>query len=515
MDDAIFLDLAKNQLEHPFQLHVDDYQLLGEDVAEWRDTHPPGLNLYLAAVIGVTGSDSEPVTHAGYIIFPLIAGISMYFLARRFIMNALLASLLLLATPVVMTNAHMLMGDLPTTALLLATAVLYIYGIDRDDHLLLGLSSLALTLAIFTGYQALALIGLLPLYALLNRKLTWRALLPLALPVLAFAAFCAYNLWRYDSFPRFSHRRGLGLTGSHLWDRLQGALLKLGGATIFPLTLMAAFALRRIALLLLPLALAMSITLAAHYHGSGELSTSGALLYAVFMAATLVALGAILINTATQLLALAQRRQADMDILFLGLWLSLGLATMILLLPHASVKYYLPVLAPLVLLLIRELEVRLRPAALVRGLVVASLALTLVVGLIISMVDYRYAQSYRDFAREVSWRYPDAGTVWFIGEWGFRYYLEQEGYRYLTSDSIEPAPGDIILEASLMNWPISPQVASRRELIDTMVSDWEFPVRVMNFNASAGYYGSYWGALPYAFTSEPVESFRVYRVGPD
>ncbi len=514
IDDVTFLDMAKSQLQHPFQLHIDDYQLMGENLPEWRDTHPPGLSLYLAAVMTLTGSEAEPVTHGSYLIFPLITGVAMYFLARRFTHNPLLATLLLLATPMVMTNSHTLMGDLPTTALWLGSTALYIYGVDRDNRLLLGLAGAAMTLALFIGYQALALLVLLPLYALLNHKLTWRTLAPLALPIIAFSAFSAYNLWRYDSLPRFSHRRGLGLTGSHLWDRLQGALLKLGGTTIFPLALSAAFALRRAAAVLLPAALAASIALAIRYHDSGGLSVANAALYVVFMATSLLTLGSIFTDTAAQLLSLTRRRRADADLLFLGLWLGMGLTAIVLLLPHASVKYYLPLLAPLVLLFVRELETRLHSASLARGLLVISLVLTLVLGLVISVVDYRYARSYRDFTREISGIYPYSQTVWFMGEWGFRYYLEQEGYRYLTSTSNQPVEGDIFLEPSLMGWPISPQLTNRLELIDTMDTFWGFPVRVMNYDANAGYYGSHWGALPYAFTNAPVESFRIYRVGP-
>jgi len=38
------------------------------------------------------------------------------------------------------------------------------------------------------------------------------------------------------------------------------------------------------------------------------------------------------------------------------------------------------------------------------------------------------------------------------------------------------------------------------------------PLRVMDVPASAGFYASCWGALPYAITNDPLERFELTRV---
>lgn len=513
VDDHVSLDFAANQRQNPFQLHVDEYYLLGIDRTEWRDTNPPVLHMYLALVTVLTGSDSEPVLHLGYLLFPLVAAFSMYYLARRFTGHPLLATLLLLATPAFMTNAHMLMGDLSMTALSMAATALYIHGVDRNSNRYLALSSMLAMLAIFTSYQALALLGLLPLYALLRGKLGGRTILPLALPVVAFAAFTAFNLVRYESLPRFSHTRGLGLTPGHLWDRFQGALLRIGGATVFPPFMFSVFALRSKRLPVALLALSLSALAAVYQCLARGMAVQSAILYWLFMAAASLVFIAVIIDLAREGYGRLSGSRAQPGLAYLHLWLLLVLAAIITLLPHATVKYYLPVLPPLVLLLVRELESSSLPRRTFMALVITGIALTLASGFLISAADYRYGQSYRDFATGVSDRYAGDSEVWFVGEWGLRYYMEQEGYRYLTTASTEPAAGDIIITPYLMGWPLAPELLDRMELIDTVTDNWGLPLRLMNYDASAGYYGSHWGALPYTFTSQPVETFRVYRVG--
>ena len=102
VDDAIFWDFAKLNLESPLQQDLPEYRLMGVEIPNWRDTHPPLDQLYMSAIMRATGSDQELPLHLGFIIFPAIAGVSMYFLARRFTRHAIIATLLLLATPAFM-----------------------------------------------------------------------------------------------------------------------------------------------------------------------------------------------------------------------------------------------------------------------------------------------------------------------------------------------------------------------------------------------------------------------------
>lgn len=514
IDDAIFWDFARHNLESPFQQDLPDYRLMGVDVPEFRDTHPPLDQLYLAAIMRVTGSDSELPLHLGFIIFPVITGFSMFFLARRFTRNALLATMLLLATPAVMTSSHTLMGDLPMMAFWLAATTAYIHGVDRDDNWLLALAGVAAALAVFTGYQALALILLLPAYAWLRRKLTWKTGLPLLLPVLGFTAYALYGLYRYGALPRFKHASGLTLGGSSVLYRVEGNLVKLGGAAVFPLFAAGAWCVkRRRWMLLVPIAAGSAALSYYYYTHSNIFPLATAVLFAVFLAAAGMMVVSISCESWMQLANALKRQRVDTDFVFLAFWLLAMMSVVMLLLPHATAKYSLPFLAPLVLLVFRELESGIRSAATVSLVAAMAVAVTFMAGVAVSSADNRLAQAYKDFSVGFGERYQPEGQVWFVGEWGLRHYMEAEGYRYLTSASTEPADGDLVVRAGLIDWPLDRSISQRLYLVDSTGVQSDDPIRVMSFPANAGLYGSYWGKLPFTFSNRDVETFQVYRVG--
>lgn len=515
IDDAIFWDFAKSAQDTRLQLHLSDYRLMGMDMPEFRDTHPPLDSFYLSSIIWATGSDRELPLHLSFIIFPAIAGVSMFFLARRFTGNALLATILLLATPTFMAASHTLMGDLPMTALWMAAAAFYIFGTDRDDGRLLLLAAVSTTLSVFAGYQALALLLLLPAYAWLKGRLTLKTVLPMALPVIGFGAYSLLSLYLYGAMPRFTHLRGLSLEGSNLLMRVQGNLLLLGGVTVFPLMISAVFGLRSRRWLLL-LVSAGVITLTAYEFFTGLFQSQVTMiLYAIFLFAALIMIVSVSREVGIQIVNSLKKCDVDTDFIFLALWLLMMISTVTLLLPHATAKYVLPFLTPAVLLLVREMERSLNSSSIKTVVSVACLSLTLITGSFVALADNQLANIYRNFALEFASRYDSHGTVWFVGEWGFRHYMEAQGFQYLTSASKEPREGDLIVRATLMDWPLQKSVTDRIYLIDEFREESANPVRVMNIEADAGFYGSHWGFMPYTISGEPVEIFKVYSVGPE
>jgi hypothetical protein len=512
MDDGTFWDFAKVNLEHPFQQHIPDYHLLGVHVATFRDTHPAVDWLYLSTLMELTGSDSERTLHLGYIVFPLLAAISMFFLSRRFIKNPLFATLMFLATPAVMTASHTLMGDMPLMSLWLAATTVYIYGVDRNDLRLLALAGVTATLAVFAGYQALALIPLLPAYAWLKGRLSWRTALPLLAPSVAFGLFTLYNFVNYGGPPRFTHARGLSLAEKDLLDRFQGMFLQVGGASVFPLFMAALLSLRSRRYLLLPLVAAVTAVLGFFHYRDDGYTAASAILFTIFLTAAMMLLAVIAIEGFRQFQEVRRDRQYDSDFAFLSLWLLSIMIGVIVLLPHATAKYSLPFLAPLILLIFREAEARIASRSLFALVMTVAVFFTLATGVIVSAADYQLAETYKDYALSFDKSYPTQGTVWFVGEWGFRHYMESRGYRYLTSDNTAPAPGDLVVIPKLSNWPLADQVAGSMRLIGSTEVQGNLPVRVMNFEANAGLYGTYWGDLPYSLSKAPLERFEVYEI---
>ncbi|MFA5802802.1 MAG: glycosyltransferase family 39 protein [Thermoleophilia bacterium] len=513
IDDAIFWDFAKTNLESPFQQHINNYNLVGEETAQWRDTHPPLTQTYLAGVMYLTGSDSESPLHLAFIIFPMITGVSMFFLARRFTSNALLATMLLLGTPVIMTLSHTLMADVPMLAFWLVAAATYIYGVDRNDWRLLALAGVFSMLAVMTGYQALALCPLFLLYAWLNGRLNLKTALPAAAPLFALFALALVSFTIYGTLPRLSHVRGLSVAGTNVIKRAEGILVQLGGASVFPVFIIGFLCLRRRRYLALLPVMAFVIILGLSHFNDG-FTLMSTILFIIFMGAGSFALFAISSEIVIQSMNALKKMPIDRDFLFLGSWVLMMAAAVIIMLPHTPAKYTLPILAPLVLILVRETESGVKSEKTARTIITTCLVLTLVVANAVSVADYQLARSYREFAFDLNQNYETSGTVWFIGEWGFRHYMESQGYRYLTSTNDQVAEGDLVVKPQFGGWPLAETVTSRMKLLDSTETDWSFPVRVMSPESNAGFYGSYWGMLPYSITDAPLERFAVYRIGP-
>ena len=151
MDDPGFIEFARVRQDAPLEMQLHDYVFFGQRNETFLDTHPPLVSSYLAVLMYLSGGESEMLYHAAFLVFPLLAGISMYFLARKFTRHALLAALLLMGTPGVMVMSHTLMSDVPGISFWLATMALYVYGLDRRSLGHMALCGITLTLGVFTS----------------------------------------------------------------------------------------------------------------------------------------------------------------------------------------------------------------------------------------------------------------------------------------------------------------------------------------------------------------------------
>ena len=122
-DDGEVIKFAEVFKDNPTQLHLENFGYLGRFNEQFRTSHPPGVSYYLAFYMKLGFGVNEALYHMAFIIFPLIAAISMYLLARRFTRHALVAALLLVVTPGFIVTSHSLWSDMPGVAFwLLATA---------------------------------------------------------------------------------------------------------------------------------------------------------------------------------------------------------------------------------------------------------------------------------------------------------------------------------------------------------------------------------------------------------
>lgn len=203
------------------------------------------------------------------------------------------------------------------------------------------------------------------------------------------------------------------------------------------------------------------------------------------------------------------------DIFLFG-WLFGGFVMMALVMGWVASRYFLLVLPPAVCLWVRQMEAW-SPERAGRWLSATVVALGLGC-LSLAYADYRQADVYRKAAHDLRVFDPlGAKGRYFLGDAfvGYTPYLEATGWKAAF-------PGDDLPIGSLLvrneftapSWWSTPGTEGH-ELLGSVVYDASFPLRVMDLPASAGFYASAWGALPFSFSRRPWEVFHVYRVSHD
>ena len=512
IDDRIYLETSQQVLEHP--LYPYDYPVLFEglptpDAAS--NIHLPLTAYYLGLVQWLTGSQAEWVYHLAFLIFPWLAALAFYDLARFYLKNPLVAACLLLLAPAFSVLAHTLMTEVPLLAfwLLAISRMLRIQsdGGGRWDRVLLAAAVAAASLI------SLLTIGLVLLLAALialdrhparpSRQLWWVLLIPVVIWLLWFSrAYLHYD--RLVLVNALLHAQKRSALDAYLVG-LKGLsfVLNLGGTLLFPLLLWYAFRGRvksRLVPLLGMLALVPLFASQSNWHGWTIL------LFVICLTSGLLVLW--------QWIELVKRPTAPQVLLLLWFF---GIAALCLGVYYSgAVRYTLLALPPTLLLWCGAVEQafiaapgRARPAlwlgVVLTGLYTAPIAYT----------DYQFAGLYRDYATQLVNRYAKPGrTIWFTAEWGCRYYLEKAGAKPLPRHSNQPREDDIILKPYLASpWVTLLDGDDYSELVEQLPAEIASPLRILDFSAQAGFYSTGWGILPFGWsTGERWEWFNVFRV---
>jgi hypothetical protein len=184
-----------------------------------------------------------------------------------------------------------------------------------------------------------------------------------------------------------------------------------------------------------------------------------------------------------------------------------------------NIRTILPLAAPVAMLTVGAAEHlpaffsrRALPAVVLSGLmalVVANADMQLARDL--QSVPDRFAQALdRSNARS-----PDGppARLWFVGHWGFQFYMQGAGFREVDGLKPEVAPGDLVVfPVNFYGGHPGGKNFTRVATVDAG------PARIVsteNAGLGAGFYSSRGIALPYIFGPIPPESFAVYRAKAD
>lgn len=513
IDDRIYLEVARNILRKP--LFPYDFPAAFEGITApdaASHTHLPLLSYYLTPWIALFGEEREWLLHLVCLPFPLLAAWSFYRLARCWTRSAAWAPALLLAAPGFVVLAHTLMTDVPFLAFwvtAVAAAVrLHAGEGGRGDWILLGASILgAAFLSLLTG-GLLCLLGamlfLFPRSGPVDRRWWWVLAAPFLLWIAWYLrAYLHYDRWvLWNLVAHVAERQAFD--PAMFGTKALSFVLNLGGVFLFPGALWwglrGAFRTRLAALLFLGAAVPFYLTPPESRWAPVPIA-----LFCLFLAA------GFLVVWEFVWLAFSRRPEDR----FLALWFFGIFAAAVLVYYSGSVRYTLPALPPVLLAWIRKWEAAPLRRSVDRLLLWATLGTTVANAALLSVADYRFAAVYPRYARTITRLYSDPDhTLWFTGEWGFRYYLTRLGGRLLLRADPSPRPGDIVVKPYLASpWVTLVDGDRYTRLLEQIQVEGPYPVRILDFSSHAGFYSTGWGLLPYSVsTGEPWEWFNIFEV---
>lgn len=153
-DDLYYLYGAMHAQVEPLHPHHAKYVFQGIEVDMRGHPHPPLNAWILGGILALTGDIIEPVFHSVYLLFSMVCGMAVYFIAKKYATRPLLATLLFLATPVFWVNGTSLESDIPLLACAMTGIALFVHG-------RIWWAMIPLFLAGLAAYQSVALIPVL------------------------------------------------------------------------------------------------------------------------------------------------------------------------------------------------------------------------------------------------------------------------------------------------------------------------------------------------------------------
>jgi hypothetical protein len=463
-DDFYYLKAAEHAQVDPLHPNHAQYVFLGDMVDMRGHPHPPLNAWYLALLIRLFGEVREVPFHAAYILFSLIAAFSAWSIAARLGSRPLLATALFIVTPAFVVNGNSLESDLPFVAFWLAAIAGFVHG-------RWWIAALASIFAALAAYQAVVLTPILLWWLILNRKREPAAWLA------AFAAPATVVVWQV--FERLSSGAlpATVLAGYMQTYNLQALAQKLRNAGALT---------AHLAWLVFPVAALLALVRYRSWIGAVSIAVAigAALVHSNPLFWISCGIGAGILVTC----AVDARRD------FRCAWVAIFFAAALVIFFAGSMRYLLPIVLPVAILV----SDRLQP----RWLVAAGTAQALLAGGL-AIVNYQHWDGYRKFAESIASEIGRHRT-WSNAEWGLRHYLESRGAMPVEKGRAF-WPGDLVITSAYSAVPQSGPVA----VVAERTLDSPIPLRIVGLGSDSAYSSISFGLAPFGVSAKALDVVRA------
>jgi hypothetical protein len=517
IDDPLFLWLAKQIVAHPLDFFGFDVNWYGSKEPMGQVTMNPPLAGYYLALAGSLFGWSERALHLALVIPAVVAIGATWALAARLCSRPLEAAAIALFTPAFLVSSTNIMCDTLMLAFWSVALWLWLEGISRDEGRWLLAAAACASLAGLTKFFGLALIPLMLAHGLMvHRRLgPWASYL--LLPVLTMAGYECITFALYGS----GHilQATAYATGSKSSEEVELSLAMRGfvglvfaGGCLAPAILYATLLWGSRALFAAYGLLILTVVLPEQtldLLGVVVESSEVASLYTAQLSFLAVA-GLSVVGLAC--VDLKQERNAESALLFLWVVGTLFFATFLNWTNNG--RSNLPIAPAVGILIARRLDhqrSRTNAPAVLHRAIAFSISASL--ALLVAHADYRWANGVRESAALLAREYAHGSRpAYFLGHWGFQYYMEAEGAKPLDTDHdfIEPGQRLVIPQNNTAVFPDPPEHAARQ------IAEHNAPapglIRTMSPGVGAGFYSSKTGILPFVLIASPGDRYEVVEM---
>jgi 4-amino-4-deoxy-L-arabinose transferase-like glycosyltransferase len=517
VDDTLFIYVARQITQHPldpFGFKVNWF--LDAVPIAYETKNPPLASYFIAAAAAFVGW-SERALHLAFLLPALAAVLGTYRLAQRFTKSPLLAAVATLLTPVFMVSASSVMCDTMMLGLWVWAIVFWIDGSESEKPISLVTSAILITLCSLTKYFGIALIPLLAAYSLFRQRRLGKWAWYLLIPALALTGYQHWTkvLYGLRLITDAAHMSA-GVREARHASLLAQTLVDLSfvGGCIFPALTFAAFLWRPKKIF----AVFVISGIAAFLISTGRIGL-GEMLWPQEFYGHWLLVGVemtFFIAAGFSVLALAASdtwNRLDADSWLLTLWIFGTFIFAGFVNWSINARSVLP-LAPAAAILIARRVDKLPPLStrLRSAMLAVAFATTGAVSLWLTAADTEMANSARTAVNMVEQETRNQpGAVWFLGHWGFQYYMESFGAHAVVVDNPPQRPGDFLAVAENSRlFEVRPEFVAAHDVIQIPM---RLGITTAQAKLGAGFYSADTGPLPFAIGPVPSERYELIRLG--
>jgi hypothetical protein len=510
IDDPIYVSVAAQILTNPFDFFGFNVNWLDTPTPAYVANQNPPLTSYFMALIWRLFGASEVIFHTAFLLAAILVTTGTYRLAQAFNLNGLPSAMITLSSPVFLVSATTLMADTLLLAMYVWAVVFWLERSDKNNWKYAAISMIAIITAILTKYVAVTLLPLLITYTAIREKRIGLWFAWFTLPVAALIGYEFYTASMYGQ----GHFLGatnysVDWRNSDSRDVVQSAISTLsffGGTGLAVFFLMNT---RRGATLPIVLTSTTIASLFLLFSGplNDQISSSTPLqsstLYISQLAIFCTAGICILWLALSELLRTNNHVTWFIFLLIFGIFLFSAVFNW-----TTSARSVLPALPAIAILLERQIK-REPHISMLR--VTLSIVVVGTLGFSAALADMRLANAQREASILLYKKFESNNEkTWFIGHWGFQYYMEQLGAVPIDFHAIPKNPGHILVIPRNNTYGDPSQFFEALE-----IGRIQIPVNpvlsTMHPDVGAGFYSSNWGFLPFAFGAVPPEDYLVLK----